>query len=66
MDLVLYTPTNIFLIEFKIDQSAQVAIDQINSRNYSVKFEGDSRKILKVGINISSQIRTIDDWKIEE
>jgi len=65
IDCVLFSEKYIFVIEFKVDQSAQIAMDQINQRGYVDKFKSDGRQIVKVGINMSSQLRTISEWKIE-
>jgi len=65
IDVVLFSDSYIFLIEFKVDQSAQIALDQINQMNYASKYLSDGRRIIKVGVNMSSKERTIDEWKIE-
>lgn len=65
IDCVLFTDRNIFIIEFKVDESAQIALSQINSLNYASKYQSDGRQIIKVGVNLSSQERTISDWAIE-
>ena len=66
IDCVLFSDKYIFIIEFKVDESAQIALDQINSLNYASKYQSDGRKIVKMGINLSSAERTINEWKIEE
>ena len=39
---------------------------QIDDRGYAIPYEADGRKVVKVGINVSSEERTISDWKIIE
>ncbi|MBR2201122.1 MAG: PD-(D/E)XK nuclease domain-containing protein, partial [Bacteroidales bacterium] len=68
MDVVIKNPKNIFVLELKVDGSAQDALDQINSKNYSIPFKYDGREVVKIGINISSDsgVRTIDKWIVEK
>ena len=66
MDMVIQTPQYVYIIELKIDQTAAVALQQIEDRGYANAFAGDTRKLFKIGINFSSEKKMIDDWKIEE
>jgi len=66
MDMVLFTDKAIFLIEFKVNKTSQEALDQINQRGYDIRFKDDGRRLVKVGVNLSTKSRTITDWKIEE
>ena len=68
MDVVIKNPKNIFVLELKVDGSAQDALDQINSKNYSIPFKYDGREVVKIGVNISSDsgVRTIDKWIVEK
>ena len=66
MDMVIQTPQYVYIIELKIDQTAAVALQQIEQRGYANAFAGDARKLFKIGINFSSEKKLIDDWKIEE
>ena len=64
MDMVIQTPQYVYIIELKIDQTAAVALQQIEQRGYANAFAGDGRKLFKIGINFSSEKKLIDDWKI--
>lgn len=65
IDLLIKTDKYIYIIELKLDRSAQEALDQINAKNYKLPFATDGRKIIKIGINFSTKTRTISDWIIE-
>ena len=65
IDLVLRTADYIYVMEFKLDGSAEDAIRQINDRQYALPFVKDSRKLYKIGVNFSSATRNIDKWIIE-
>ena len=66
MDMVIQTPLYVYIIELKIDQTAAVALQQIEQRGYANAFAGDARKLFKIGINFSSEKKMIDDWKVVE
>ncbi len=64
IDLVLYAKTSIYVLELKYEQDADVAMQQINQRNYAAAFAEDGRKVYKVGINFSADRRSIESWKV--
>ena len=64
MDVVIQTSDYIYIIECKLDGSAEDALQQIESKNYAAPFAMDKRTIIKLGINFSSKTRGIDSWKI--
>ena len=65
VDVVLRTSTTLYLIELKLDKSAEDAMAQINLKNYAERFALCGLPIVKVGINFDSKKGTIGDWKIE-
>lgn len=64
MDVIIQTSDYIYIIECKLDGSAEEALQQIESKNYAAPFTMDKRTIIKLGINFSSKTRGIDSWKI--
>ena len=65
IDLVLQTDKFIYVIEFKLDGTAEEALQQINEKRYALPFETDSRQLFKIGVNFSKQTRNIDKWLVE-
>lgn len=65
VDMVLKTRSKLYLIELKLDRSADKAMEQINLKNYSSRFALCKLPVVKVGINFDSKKGTIEDWKIE-
>ena len=65
IDMLIETASHRYVFEFKIDQSAQVAMDQIRSKEYALPFAGDDKKTTLIGINLSTKTRTIDDYCVE-
>lgn len=65
MDLVVQTRSYVYIIEFKMDQSPEAALRQIDDKGYAAPFASDSRRLYKIGVNFSRARRCIDGWKIE-
>jgi len=47
-------------MEFKLDGTAQEALDQISDRNYTLPFTLDGQQVIRLGINFSKETRNID------
>ena len=65
VDLVLQTDKFIYVMEFKLDGTAEEALRQINEKHYARPFEADSRKLFKIGVNFSKETRNIEKWLVE-
>ena len=66
VDMVMRTSGTLYLIELKLNKSAEAAMRQINLKDYASRFSLCGLPIVKVGVNFDSEERTISDWKIEE
>lgn len=65
VDMVLRTATTLYVLELKLDQSAEVAMEQIDLKDYPERFALCGLPVVKVGVNFDSETRTLKDWKIE-
>lgn len=65
IDLTIETPGYIYIVEIKLDGSADEALRQINNKKYAAPFAHDPRRLFKIGVNFSSATRGITEWKIE-
>ncbi len=54
IDLVLETKNNIYIFEFKVNQSAEIALQQIKDKKYYQKFLDKNKKIVLVGLNFNN------------
>ena len=63
LDAVVKTTHYIYILEFKLDESGQVALDQIKNKGYAEKYYADSRKKILLGINFNTDMKTIDEWE---
>jgi hypothetical protein len=65
IDLLLQTDKFIYIMEFKLEGTAEEALQQINEKHYARPFENDGRRIFKVGVNFSAKTRNIERWIVE-
>ena len=63
IDLVLFINHYIYIFEFKIDGSAQTAMQQIQDKRYMEKYLNQGKEIILVGVNFDSKTRNIDQWQ---
>lgn len=66
IDLLLQTDKFIYVMEFKLDGTAEEALLQINEKHYAQPFENDDRKLFKIGVNFSAEMRNIEKWIVEK
>ncbi len=66
IDLLIENADYVYIMELKIDKSAQEALEQIDRKGYALPFQCKGKKIVKIGANFSSETRTLDDWIIIE
>ncbi len=66
IDMVVITNKFIYIFEFKCNQSAQKAIEQIKEKNYIEKYKTLNKKITIMGINFDPKEKKIKEHIIEE
>lgn len=67
VDLVLQTDHFTYVMEFKLDGTAEEALRQIDEKHYAAPFANDrQRKLFKVGVNFSKETHGIEKWIVEE
>ena len=64
VDLVMRTATTLYVVELKLNQSADAAMQQIDLRNYPERFALCGLPVVKVGINFDMERHTLKDWVI--
>ena len=60
IDMVVKTPKFCYVLEFKLDGTADEALVQISDKNYTLPFEVEDQQIIRIGINFDSTTRNID------
>lgn len=63
--MTVKTSRYIYVIEFKINQSPEKALPQIEEKHYADRYLSDSREVVKVGVNFSTEQRNISGWETE-
>ena len=66
MDILMQTREYIYVMELKVNKTADEALQQIEDKDYAKPFDTDERKLFKIGINFNTEKRLIDDWKVVE
>ncbi len=63
IDCVVRSKSGVYVLEFKLDDSAEAALAQIREKRYGSAWLGGGLPVVAVGINFSSRTRTVEDWK---
>ena len=66
IDVVMRTSNTLYLIELKINQTAEVAQKQIYDKDYIKRFVHYKLPIVTVAINFSTEKHTITGWVIDD
>ena len=64
MDIVVQTDKYVYIMELKMDATADEALKQIEDKGYAKPFAADPRKLFKIGVSFSNKTRQIEEWKI--
>lgn len=64
-DAVVKTADYIYVFEFKLNGTAERALQQIDDKGYLIPYLMDGRKLVKVGVEFSAEKRNLDRWLVE-
>lgn len=62
IDMVVETPDYVYVMEFKIDSSAEEALRQIDDKQYTLPFRSSGKQTVKIGASFSTSTRRLSDW----
>lgn len=65
LDAPVETDTHIYILEFKLDESAEVALAQIRRKEYYQAFWSKGKVVVGIGVNFSSATKNVEEWKVE-
>lgn len=65
-DCIVETADYIYIFEFKLDGTADDALRQIEEKGYARPYQGDKRKLYRIGVSFSSETGTVEEWKFNE
>ena len=66
MDAVVFSDSDIYIFEFKLDSSPDAALKQIKEREYYKKYVDDKRNLTLFGVSFTSETGEIKEWKMEK
>ncbi|MDR0961905.1 MAG: ATP-binding protein [Mediterranea sp.] len=64
-DMVVMTKDYIYVFEFKLFDTAESALAQINDKGYPIPYSVDGRKLFKIGVEFDAETRNLGRWLIE-
>jgi hypothetical protein len=64
VDALVETNNYVYCFEFKLDKTAEEALEQIGAKDYLLPWTGTSKKLFKIGVNFDSKKNNIEKWKI--
>ena len=63
VDLVFELENALYIFEFKVNKSAQIAFDQTQAKYYQQRYSKTGKNIVVLGVNFCTDMRNISDWK---
>ena len=64
-DAVVHLEQTIYVLEFKLDESAEIALEQIQEKGYAQPYLTLGKTVKAVGLNFNSQQKALNEWKAE-
>ena len=64
IDFVVQMPETTYVFELKVNGTAQQARDQINSKGYSLLYETEGQKVVKVGVQFDRETMTVGEYLV--
>ena len=61
-DAIVKTPKYIYVFEFKLNGTAEEALQQIDDKGYLIPYQADGREVIKLGVEFSAEERNISRW----
>jgi hypothetical protein len=66
LDMIVHFPTKIVIMEFKLDQTAQIALQQIKDKGYANPFLKTGKTVYLVGVNMEAKQKNITEYLVEK
>lgn len=63
VDTVVHTKDRIYIMEFKLDASAESALQQIREKRYGSPFLGGDKEVIALGVSFSSTEKAVAEWE---
>ncbi len=66
MDALVQLDNAIFAFEFKLDKTADIAIQQIKDKGYLEPFRNENKPLIAIGVNFSTEMKEVEEILVEE
>ena len=66
VDMLVWMPDAVYVFEMKVHDTAQHALEQIDSHGYAIPYEADGRRVVKIGVKFDAKKRIPAEWVIRE
>ncbi|MBQ9357212.1 MAG: ATP-binding protein [Prevotella sp.] len=63
-DMVVWMPDVTYVFEFKTNQTAREALEQIDTKGYAFPYHTEGRKVVKIGVRFNADNRIPEEWVI--
>jgi len=64
IDTLVETKRFVYCFEFKLNGTAEEALEQIDTKDYLLPWAGSGKQFFKVGVNFDYDKRNIGEWKL--
>lgn len=64
LDAVVHTDTHIYIFEFKLNKTADIALQQILDNGYADPYRHSGKELVLVGVNFDGKTKEVGDWKV--
>ena len=64
IDMVVLMPQATYVFELKMHETAQKALEQIDTKGYALPYDTEGRRVVKCGLHFDLDSRTLDEWVI--
>jgi len=65
IDTLVVTKRFVYCFEFKLNEPAEKALAQINSKDYTLPWKGSGKQLFKIGVCFDGDKRNIGEWRYE-
>ena len=63
VDTIVQAKSGIYVMEFKLDESAQAALDQIRKQRYGSPYLDQGQSVMALGVSFSSETKEVAEWE---
>ena len=64
-DAIVQTPDYVYVFEFKLNGTAEEALQQIDEKGYAEPFKTDKRQVVKIGVEFCAETRNVKRWLVK-